>query len=348
MIPAIEIAEQSAAVIDKSLQREGNQYKELLQYIRSIPGDIIKKTVYIGPNFIKFLFSALKSKNNDAKTKLLFTGIIVSLSTLLGFMVWDISLITMLFAIGALTGPATLIGGVMFGSLILLIKSTLTAFIVLAAMKLSNMMYEDTEIEKIATEAFGQENGKSFVESFNELTNWDDGKIDQYLMLAKQYFDKLGKKFENKDLSTIEEKIAHKIKKKPTSTKKTNPNNRLLQQLKALKKENPLDDEAIILVITLLHHAISVDNEVTQNEIDILIDFIKDEYYLDDYDVDQFLKQIDKEKDFKSLLDELKKSIPKKQLKNIINTMEKIILADDKITEEEQLLLNITKKQLLE
>ncbi|EDZ61986.1 hypothetical protein SMGD1_0269 [Sulfurimonas gotlandica GD1] len=352
---ATTIADKSAVVAEsvavagvKSMEREGNNYKELIKYIRSIPGDIVKKTVYIGPNFIKFIFAALNSKSTDTKTKLLFTGIIVSLSTLLGLMVWDISLITMLFAIGAFAGPATIIGGVMFGSLIVLIKSALTAFIVLVSMKLSNMMYEDTEIEAIAIEAFGKEDGKSFVQTFNQLTAWDNGNIDKFLDLAMKYFNKLGEKFENKDLTNIEEKISKlTIKQNLKSKQKTKVKSSLLNQLKSLTRGEELDENMIVSVITLLYHAVSIDGEVSNAELDILVNFIKNEYLLDDEDVQNLFKQINKEEDFDVLLNELQGLLSKNQIEDVVKIIEKIISADDVITNEEQLLLDAVKKQLL-
>ncbi len=343
---AASIADVAATAGAKSIKREGNNYKELIQYIRNIPAEIIKKTVYIGPNFIKFLFAILNSKSTDSKTKLLFTGIIISLSTLLGFMIWDISLIAMLFAIGSFAGPVTIIGGVLFGSLIVLIKSALTTFLILASMKLSNMMYEDTELEIIATKAFGKEDGKSFLEIFHQLTKWDNGNIDKYLDQTKKYFNKLGQKFENKDLSNIEKKISNlTINKKRKNT--TRVKNSLLKQLTSIKRGNSLDEGMVISIITLLYHAVSIDGEASNKELDILVNFIKNEYLLGDADVHDLFNQINKEKNFDILLNELKGLLSKNQIADVVKMIEEIISADDVITNEEQLLLDAVKKQLL-
>ena len=346
----MELGEKTIEVVGETLAKEGNRYKELLIYIRNIPAEIVKKTILIGPNFVKFLFIALKSKRTDAKTKLLFTGIIVALSTLLGLMIWDISLITMLFAIGAFTGPATIIGGVVFGSLIVLIKSALTAFLVLLAMKLSNMMYEKSDIELMANEAFGKEDGKSFTETFNQLTSWDSANIDKYLDLATKYFYKVGEKFENKDLSHIEEKISTiltKNNKHVKSTNKTGTKNSLLDQLKSIKRESPLDENMIILIMTLLYHAVSIDGGASEAELNIFFNFIKEEYTLDDTDVKHFFNQINKEGNIEVLLDELHELLSKEQIVDVVKIVEEIIASDDVITNEEQLLLDAVKKKLL-
>lgn len=346
----IELTEKAIEGVGENLAKEGNKYKELLKYIRNIPAEIVRATILIGPNFVKFLLTALKSKRTDAKTKLLFTGIIVALSTLLGLMIWDISLITMLFAIGAFAGPVTIIGGIMFGSLIILIKSALTAFLVLLAMKLSNMMYEKDEIELIANEAFGKEHGKSFTETFNRLTEWDNENINKFFDLATKYFNKVGEKFENKDLSNIEEKISTiitKKKKKKKSTNDTGIKNSLLNQLRSIKRKNPLDEDIVILVMTLLYHAVSIDGEASKVEIDILINFIKEEYTLDDTDVQNFFNQINKEGNIEVLLEELQELLSKAQLKDVVKIVEEIISSDNVITNEEQLLLEVVKKKLL-
>ncbi len=342
-----EVLDKGIEVLDKSIEREGNKYKEALEYIRNIPRNIIKETILIGPNFVKFIITALNHPSNDAKTKILFTGVIISLSTLLGFMIWDISLITMLFAIGAFAGPLTIIGGVVFGSLILLIKSALTAFLILIAMKLSNMMYEDTVIQEIAIEAFGIEKGKSFIESWNKLTSFDNGKIDKFVSSVKEYFLKIGEKNKDINISEIENKIDLKVEKTLKENNDFQKKSKFLEELKFLKRKEPLDESLIILILTLLYRASSIDGDVNILEKEVLSEFIKEEYILDNNDLEKFFNLIDHEKDMTSLLVDIKKLVPQNKIHEIVEVVHKIILADGVITDEEQLLFDVLKDNLL-
>lgn len=330
--------------VDHALN-ETNRYKEAIAYIRSIPKEIVKETVMIGPNFIKFTITALNHSSADTKTKLMFTGIIISISTLLGFMIWDISLIALLFTVGAFAGPMTVIVGAVFGSLIVLIKSSLTAFLILVAMKLSNMMYEDGEIRDIAIETFGEEKGESFLTTFKKLANFGNESIGGFIKSVEEYFIKLGKKTDKIDLSEIEAKIDSRTEETVKEEKKID-RSKLLNKLKLLKREDPLDEAAVILVLTLLNYAINIDGHESDDEREVLIDFIKSEYILDNSDIEKLFKMIDHDKDIEELLNEIKEIIPTSKVDSIIEVVENIIIADGVVTEEEQLLLDIVKKQL--
>ena len=59
-----------------------------------------------------------------------------------------------------------------------------------------------------------------------------------------------------------------------------------------------------------------------------------------------FFNQINKEKDIENLLNEIKELIPSDKINHIIEAVENIISIDGIVTNEEQLLLDIVKKQL--
>jgi hypothetical protein len=193
------------------LKREGTNYKELFQYLRSMPKELIVNTITIGPKFILLLIKMLKSKEKDTGLKLLFSGMIIALSVGLGFMIWDISAIALFFGTWGLLGPASAIGGIVFGSLVLFIKSALTAFLVLISMLLCNMLFTTEELNELAKEAFGETEGKSFMEKYNSIIKSVDSGIEKFIYPIKNFFIKLGerkiKKDGNLNFDDIEEKI---------------------------------------------------------------------------------------------------------------------------------------------
>ena len=103
----------------------------------------------------------------------------------------------------------------------------------------------------------------------------------------------------------------------------------------------------IILIMTLLYHAVSIDGGASEAELNIFFNFIKEEYTLDDTDVKHFFNQINKEGNIEVLLDELHELLSKEQIVDVVKIVEEIIASDDVITNEEQLLLDAVKKKLL-
>lgn len=355
-ISGIALKEAGVELGAKSIEREAGNYKAAIEYIRNIPKSIVKETVMIGPDFIKFTITALKQKDIDTKTKLIQTGIIVSLSTLLGFMIWDISLITMLFAIGAFAGPLTIIGGVVFGSLIILIKSALTAFLVLISMKLSNLMYDDEQFRKIADEAFGKEKGESFSNSFGNIMKSIPSGIEKFGDSVTEYFEKIGSKKKNLDtaklLDTIEKKDdkSFSIKKFNPFSKKEKEINEIPndeRMLNELLRENPLNEDLIILMLSLFRKASAIDGTISIAEQNVFISFLKEEYFLDDEDISQFFNSIDSNKNIKELLSEIKEYSTIEDLEHIVKVVYDIISIDGKITNEENKFYTVIKKQLL-
>ena len=68
-----ETVDKVSEIVGDELKRESTNWKEFIQYIRSIPKVIIKDVLLIAPRFILLLIKILKSKEVDAGLKLLFT-----------------------------------------------------------------------------------------------------------------------------------------------------------------------------------------------------------------------------------------------------------------------------------
>lgn len=212
----IDAIKGTADGISNELGKEKGSYKELFKYLRSMPKELITNVITIGPKFILLLIRMLKSKEKDAGLKLLFSGMIVSLSVFFGFMIWDVGAIALFLGTWGFLGPATAVGGLIFGSLAILIKTALTAFLVLVSMMLCNMLYTTDELNELAIEAFGKDEGKSFMDKFNSIISSTDDSIDKFISPTKSFFINIGKKKQNKDgnfdFSDIENKIKTKEK----------------------------------------------------------------------------------------------------------------------------------------
>lgn len=209
-----ETVDKVSEIVGSELKREGTNWKEFIQYIRNIPKVIIKDILLIAPRFILLLIKLLKSNEVDAGIKLLFTGMIIVLSTLLGFVIWDMNFMVILATLAATLGWGTAIISVVFGSGIILVKSILTAFLVLVAMYLCNTLFTTKELKKLAIETFGEEKGISFIEKFNLILSSIDNSIEKFVFPVKEFFIKIGKKKSNKDLDNKLSKLEEKIKSK--------------------------------------------------------------------------------------------------------------------------------------
>jgi hypothetical protein len=213
---ATDIAKNTIDGVTSELKIERTNYKELFRYLRNMPKELIVNIVTIGPKFILLLINILKSKEKDVGLKLLFSGMIIALSVGLGLMIWDLSAVALFFGTWGLLGPATAIGGIIFGSLVLFIKSALTAFLVLISMLMCNLLFTTEELNELAKEAFGETEGKSFMEKFNSIVKSADSGIEKFIYPIKNFFIKLGKRKMEKDgnlnFSDIEKKIKAKNK----------------------------------------------------------------------------------------------------------------------------------------
>ena len=209
-----ETVDKVSEIVGSELKREGTNWKDFIQYIRSIPKVIIKDVLLIAPRFILLLIKILKSKEVDAGLKLLFTGMIVVLSIFLGFVIWDMNLIVILTLFAATFGVGTAIISVFFGVGIILVKSALTAFLVLISMYLCNTLFTTEELKDLAIEAFGEKEGTSFIEKFNLILGSIDSSIEKFIFPVKEFFIKIGKKKSNKDLDNKLSKLEEKIKSK--------------------------------------------------------------------------------------------------------------------------------------
>ena len=210
-----ETVDKVSEIVGSELKREGTNWKEFMQYIRNIPKVIIKDILLIAPRFILLLIKILKSKEVDTGVKLLFIGMIVVLSTLTGFIIWDIPTVAILGLLASTLGWTTALATVFFGAGIILFKSVLTAGLVLISMFLCNMLITTEELKDLAIEAFGEKEGTSFIEKFNLILGSIDSSIEKFIFPVKEFFIKIGKKKSNKDLdnklSKLEEKIESKI-----------------------------------------------------------------------------------------------------------------------------------------
>ena len=209
-----ETVDKVSEIVGDELKRESTNWKEFIQYIRSIPKVIIKDVLLIAPRFILLLIKILKSKEVDAGLKLLFTGMIVVLSIFLGFVIWDMNLIVILTLFAATFGVGTAIISVFFGVGIILVKSALTAFLVLISMYLCNTLFTTEELKDLAIEVFGEKEGTSFIEKFNLILGSIDSSIEKFIFPVKEFFIKIGKKKSNKDLDNKLSKLEEKIKSK--------------------------------------------------------------------------------------------------------------------------------------
>ncbi len=209
-----ETVDKVSEIVGDELKRESTNWKEFIQYIRSIPKVIIKDVLLIAPRFILLLIKILKSKEVDAGLKLLFTGMIVVLSIFLGFVIWDMNLIVILTLFAATFGVGTAIISVFFGVGIILVKSALTAFLVLISMYLCNTLFTTEELKDLAIEVFGEKEGTSFIEKFSKLVRTHDKNIEKFIIPVKRFFIKIGKKKSNKELDANLSKLEEKIKAK--------------------------------------------------------------------------------------------------------------------------------------
>lgn len=207
-----ETVDKVSEIVGNELKREGTNYKEFIQYIRNIPKVIIKDILLIAPRFILLLIKILKSKEVDAGVKLLFIGMIVVLSTLTGFIIWDIPTVAILGALASTLGWMTALATVFLGAGIILFKSVLTAGLVLISMFLCNMLITTEELKDLAIEAFGEKEGRSFIEKFNLILGSIDSSIEKFIFPVKEFFIKIGKKKSNKDLDDKLSKLEKKIK----------------------------------------------------------------------------------------------------------------------------------------
>ena len=212
---AFDAAEAAAKLGKEELKREKLNYKEFFQYLRNIQKKLIIDTITIGPKFILLLIKILKSKEQDAGLKLLFSGMIIALSISLGFMIWDLSIVALFVGTWGFLGPVTAVTGFFLGSLALLIKGSLTAVLILASMLLCNLLLTTEELNSLAKEAFGETEGKSFMEKFNSIISSVDGGIEKFIYPFHNFFIRLGKRKMKKDgnlnFDDIEEKIKNKI-----------------------------------------------------------------------------------------------------------------------------------------
>ncbi len=209
-----ETVDKVSEIVGDELKRESTNWKEFIQYIRSIPKVIIKDVLLIAPRFILLLIKILKSKEVDAGLKLLFTGMIVVLSIFLGFVIWDMNFIVILTLFAATFGVGTAIISVFFGVGIILVKSALTAFLVLISMYLCNTLFTTEELKDLAIEVFGEKEGTSFIEKFSKLVRTHDKNIEKFIIPVKRFFIKIGKKKSNKELDANLSKLEEKIKAK--------------------------------------------------------------------------------------------------------------------------------------
>lgn len=209
-----ETVAKASEIVGDELKRESTNWKEFIQYIRSIPKEIIKDVLLIAPRFILLLIKILKSKEVDAGLKLLFTGMIIVLSTLLGFVIWDIPNIVILGWFATTLGWGTAIISVFFGAGIILVKSALTAFLVLISMYLCNILFTTEELKDLAIEVFGEKEGTSFIEKFNKIVGSTPKNIEKFIIPVKRFFIKIGKKKSNKELEANLSKLEEKIKAK--------------------------------------------------------------------------------------------------------------------------------------
>ena len=209
-----ETVDKVSEIVGDELKRESTNWKEFIQYIRSIPKVIIKDVLLIAPRFILLLIKILKSKEVDAGLKLLFTGMIVVLSIFLGFVIWDMNLIVILTLFAATFGVGTAIISVFFGVGIILVKSALTAFLVLISMYLCNTLFTTEELKDLALDVFGEKEGTSFIEKFNKIVGSTPKNIEKFIIPVKRFFIKIGKKKSNKELEANLSKLEEKIKAK--------------------------------------------------------------------------------------------------------------------------------------
>ena len=209
-----ETVDKVSEIVGDELKRESTNWKEFIQYIRSIPKVIIKDVLLIAPRFILLLIKILKSKEVDTGVKLLFIGMIVVLSTLTGFIIWDIPTVAILGLLASTLGWTTALATVFFGAGIILFKSVLTAGLVLISMFLCNMLITTEELKDLAIEVFGEKEGTSFIEKFRKLVRTHDKNIEKFIIPVKRFFIKIGKKKSNKELEANLSKLEEKIKAK--------------------------------------------------------------------------------------------------------------------------------------
>jgi uncharacterized tellurite resistance protein B-like protein len=334
---AVDAVKSASDYVGKKVTEEKATYKDLFISIKSISKETIKDVLLIAPKFLLLLPKLLRSKEVDSSVKLVFTGIIIVLSMLLGFAIWDISLITMLFTAGVFAGPLTVVALGISGTFILIIKASLTTFLVLISMQLCIMVFEDEEIKKQAIAAFGEEKGTDFYEKMTYLSRTMKNTTDKFIIPVKEFFIKVARvKGADKDkfsLADMEKKLQERITSKD-------------KDLIILNSHKIEDAELSSIIFTLLRYIILIDGVIDPKEQEIVNNFLKEEYSLSNDDLDNFYELKIEVDDIELYLKRIKKELSSSDIDKLIMICEEIVIVDCKIDPKEIELLRVINNYL--
>lgn len=323
--------------IGKKVTEEKATYKDFFKSIKSISKETIKDVLLIAPKFLLLLPKLLRSREVDASIKLVFTGVIIVLSMLLGFAIWDISLITMLFTAGVFAGPLTVIALGISGTFIIIIKASLSTFLVLISMQLCIMVFEDEEIKKQAIEAFGDEKGTDFYEKMTYLSRTMKNTTDKFIIPVKEFFIRVAKvKGADKDkfsLADMERKLEERITSKD-------------KDIIIFKSSKIEDAELSSIIFTLLRYIILIDGVIDTKEQEIVNEFLEEKYALSSNDLENFYKLKIEVDDIELYLKRIKTELSPWDIDKLIIICEEIVIVDGKIDPKEIELLRVINNYL--
>ncbi len=209
-----EYIEKGFTVVGEQLDRESANYMKLINYLKSLPKEFVMSILLIAPRFILLLNKILHAKEHDAGLKLMLVGMIVTIAALLGFVVFDMSSLIIFLAVAGGVGYVTAAVSIIFGALIVVLKSALIALIIMVAMFLCNMVFTSDELLELSIELFGEEEGKSFMEKYDDIVRKSTSHIMPYVAPIRKFFMKIGRKQEKNNKKFDFSKLTAKIEKR--------------------------------------------------------------------------------------------------------------------------------------
>lgn len=135
-------------------------------------------------------------------------------------------------------------------------------------------------------------------------------------------------------------------KEKNTNFDQSGNKNNLLDELDKKIKEETIDVNNLLLIISLLKYTILIDNNGHLEERKVFVKFMKDNYNLTEKKIMKYYKLAPVIEDIEDFLQELSELLSQDEIKALLLAVKEIIIADGEIHEEEVKLMKTIDKYL--